>query len=290
MTYKYTATTSDEAILKQEVMRQWIETRAEELMVGKELVPVSMMSSLDLKMLYPKVTRFDPEEVAEGAQAGFQSFEWYEVTQSMKKEQTRVRVTDESKARMQADVQTRMSMEFAARGLAWSRDTDIFSVLTTGAATSESASVPWDDATADIIGDIAAGIDEILTSTYLTDADIKNIKIAVPMGLWGYLNTPVTTGTMNEVFWSDYIRNKYNIGLLFTRQLTTDALIVVNSPETASHVVYNGNDIPRTEVIRVPAVGEDYYFTHMYKTFIVPESEGGTTNHRIYIIEDVKSS
>lgn len=283
----FEATTSDKNILKKEILRQLIEVRAEELMIGKELVPIETMDALELKMTLPKVTRFDPEQIAEGAAAGYQMLEWFDTTQVMKKEQTRIKVTDEAKARMQADIQVRKSIEAAARGLAWSRDTDIFTTLAGGYSGTAAAADYWSSPDSDPAGDIAAGIDSILTNLYLTDSDLQNMKLAVPIGLWGYMNRPVTIGTMDKVFWSNYLEQMYKLKILYTRQLTTTAYLVINSPETASHIVYGGSAIPTSESGRLIGVGEEYVFTHYFKTFIMPEAENGTTNHRIYRITGV---
>lgn len=283
----FEATTSDKNILKKEILRQLIEVRAEELMIGKELVPIETMDALELKMTLPKVTRFDPEQIAEGAAAGYQMLEWFDTTQVMKKEQTRIKVTDEAKARMQADIQVRKSIEAAARGLAWSRDTDIFTTLAGGYSGTAAAADYWTSPDSDPAGDIAAGIDSILTNLYLTDSDLQNMKLAVPIGLWGYMNRPVTIGTMDKVFWSNYLEQMYKLKILYTRQLTTTAYLVINSPETASHIVYGGSAIPTSESGRLIGVGEEFVFTHYFKTFIMPEAENGTTNHRIYRITGV---
>lgn len=284
----YEATTSDKDILKKEILRQMIEVRAEELMVGKELVPIDMMDALELKMALPKVTRFDPEQIAEGALANYQMLEWFETVQVMKKEQTRIMVTDEAKARMQANIQTQKSIEAAARGLAWSRDTDIFLTLAAGAASSREAATKWTDDNSDPSMDISMALDEILSGTYLTDADLQNVKVAVPIGLWGYLHRPVATGTMDRMLWQNYIEDTFRVKFLFTRQLDDEALVVINSPETAMHVVYAGSNIPTAESGRLRGVGDEYVFTHYFKTFIMPESEGGSTNHRIFKITNIK--
>lgn len=285
----FEATTSDKDILKKEILRQLVEVRAEELMVGKELVPLETMDALELKMTLPKVTRFDPESIAEGAAAGYQLLEWFDTTQVMKKEQTRIKVTDEAKARMQADIQTRKSIEAAARGLAWSRDTDIFTTLATGYASTAAADEYWTSDDADPATDVAAAIDNVLTNTYLTDSDLQNMKLAVPIGLWGYLNKPVTLGSMDKVFWGDFLEKQYRLKIMYTRQLSQNAYLVINSPETASQISYGGSAIPRSEVGRILGVGDEYVFTHYFKTFIMPEAENGTTNHRIYMISGVKA-
>jgi len=283
----FETTTSDKNIFKAEVLRQRIEVRAEELMIGKDLIPVETMSALELKMILPKVTRFDPEEIAEGARAGYQMFEWFETTQVMKKSQTAIKVTDEAKARMQEDIQTRKSVEAAARGLAWQRDTDVFTTLATGYVSTAAADDAWTADDCDPAGDIAAAIDTMLTGMYITDADLQNMKLAVPIGCWGYMNRPVTIGTMDKVLWANYLQQNYRLQIVYTRQLSQDAYLVINSPETASQIVYGGADIPRSEVGRILGVGDEYVFTHYYKTFIMPEAENGTTNHRIYKISGV---
>lgn len=283
----FEATTSDKDILKKEILRQLIEVRAEELMIGKELIPIDTMDALELKMTLPKVTRFDPEQIAEGGLASYQMLEWFDTTQVMKKEQTRIKITDEAKARMQADIQTRKSIEAAARGLAWSRDTDIFTTLASGYVHTAAADAYWTSDDSEPAGDIAAAIDTMLTGIYMTDADLVNMKLAVPIGCWGYMNRPVTIGTMDKVMWANYLEQNYRLKILYTRQLTTDAYLVINSPETATQIVYGGSAIPTAESGRIRGIGEEYVFTHYFKTFIMPEAENGTTNHRIYKISGV---
>jgi hypothetical protein len=283
----FEATTSDKDILKKEILRQLIEVRAEELMVGKQLIPIDTMDALELKMTMPKLTRFDPTEVAEGALSPYNIFEWFDTTQVMKKEMTRIKVTDEAKARMQANIQISKSIEFAARGLAWSRDTDIFTTLASGYVHSGAADAAWTSDDAEPAGDIAAGIDTMLTGMYVNDSDLVNMNLVVPVGCWGYLNRPVTIGTMDKVMWNDYLTQKYRLNILYTRQIAQDAYLVINSPETATQIVYDGSDIPRAETGRIIGVGDEFVFTHYFKTFVMPETEGGTTNHRIYKITGV---
>lgn len=285
----FEATTSDKGILKQEVLRQVVYQRAEELMVFKAAVPLQNMDTLEFKMTLPKVTRFTPEEVAEGALANFQMMEWFETNGTMKKEQVRILVTDEAKARMQADIQIQKSIEAAARGLAWSKDTDIVTVLKAGAGDTHAAPYTWANAASqDITNDIATAIESILTNTYLTESDITNMNMFYPMGLWGHLQKPLGTSTPNQTM-VGYVNDKYRVNFIGTRQLSTEALLVINSPETAFHATYTGDSIPTAEEQRLPGVGNQYILTQYYKTFIMPEAENGTTNRRIYKITAVNS-
>lgn len=287
--YKYfEATTSDKGIIKPDLIKEIVFLRAEELMVGSQAVPITPMNGLELKMQLPKLTRFDPEEVAEGALSSYQMLEWFTATNTMKKEQVRVLVTDEAKARQQADIQTRTSMELAARGLAWSRDTDIFTTLGAGAGASGSATAVWDNSSAaDVLDDVAKAIQYILTNTYMTEQDMKSLKVFYPLGLTGHLAKPLGDGFFPGTTVRKFVEDQYNVTFIGTRQLTTTALLVVNSAEVARHIVYSGSDIPGAEYQRLPLQGDVYGLQQYYKTFIMPESENGTSNKGIYLITGV---
>lgn len=284
----FEATTSDKGILKQELMRRLVYLRAEELMVAKRLIPLSGMDALELKMTLPKVTRLDPQTVSEGALANYQMMEWFDISKTMRKEQVRILVTDESVARTQQDIQTRYSINAAARGLAWSKDTDIFTVLAAGAAASTSASAAWTASSTDVAADIAREIGAMLTNSYLTDQDIMGLNIAYPVKLFGYLKKPIEIGQMHQSI-AKYVGDEYQINFIPTRQLTTTAMVVLNSEETGLHVTYTGNAIPTAETQRLPGVGNQYILTQYFKTFVMPEAENGTTNSRIRIITGVCS-
>lgn len=283
-------TTSDAGILKTEVLRRIVYLRAEQLMVFKNALPMESMNALEIKLTMPKVTRFDAEQIAEGALSSYQMMSWFDTTGALHKEQIRVMVTDESKARMQADIQTRQSIEAAARGLAWSKDTDIKNTLVAGTGTSVAATEKWNTATAgsaDIAYDISAAMDYILSNTYLTEEDLNGMKIFYPAGLKGYLMRPLEAGFMPGQTIKGFAETNYGVTFYPTRQLTTSALIVLNSPETGMHITYNGSAIPTSETQRIVGVGDQYVLTQYFKTFIMPEEEGGTTNKRIYTITGV---
>lgn len=283
----FEATTSDKDILKRELLRRVVYERAEELMVFKDAIPMETMDALELKMTMPKVTRFDPEDIAEGALANYQMLEWFETSQTMKKQQVRLLITDEAKARMQGDIQMRKSIDAAANGLAWAKDTDIVTVLGAGAAHSNAATAHWHAASgADVALDIATGIDTILNDTYLTERDVQNINVFYPMEMYGYLKRPNGTSTPNQTM-VGYVQDQFSVKFIGTRQLSTTALMVINSPETAMHITYSGAAIPTAEEQRLPGVGNQYILTQYYKTFIMPEAEDGTTNHRVYKITGV---
>lgn len=281
------ATTSDKDILKAEILRRVVYKKAEELMTGKAAVNLEGMDALELKLTLPTSTRLDPQEISEGAKADLQHMEWFDVTQVMKKEQVRILVTDEARARMLSDIQTRYSINAAARGLAFSKDTDIFTTLAAGSAGSDAAGTAWNAASgADPARNIATTIGTILNNTVAMDSDVSSIVIFYPMRLYGFLKKPIEIGQMYQSI-ARFVEAEYQIGFIPTRQLTTSALVVMKSDETAMHVTYTGSSVPTAEQDRLAGVGDEYILTQYFKTFIVPEAEGGSTNNRIRTITGV---
>lgn len=287
-------TTSDANILKSEILRQIVYLRAEELMVFKNALPLETMNSLEIKLTMPKIRRFDAEEIAEGALSSYQMMTWFDVTAALHKEQIRVLVTDESKARMQADIQTRQSIEAAARGLAWSKDTDIKNCLNTGFGYEFSAGAKWNAGATStkMADDVSKAMENILTNTYLTESDLDQMNIFYPQGLVGYMMRPLEDGFFPNQTVKGFLEQNYGVHFFPTRQLTTTALVVLNSPETGMHITYSGSDIPTSETQRIIGTGEQYVLTQYFKSFVMPESEPATpstasTNERIVRINTV---
>lgn len=287
-------TTSDANILKTEVLRQIVYLRAEELMVFKNALPLESMNSLEIKLTMPKIRRFDAEQVAEGALSSYQMMTWFDVTAALHKEQIRVLVTDEAKARMQADIQTRQSIEAAARGLAWSKDTDIKNTLVSGAGYSFSAGAKWNagSTSTKMADDISKAMENILTNTYLTESDLDQLSVFYPQGLVGYMMRPLEDGFYPNQTVKGFLEQNYGVHFYPTRQLTTSALVVLNSPETGMHITYSGDAIPTSETQRILGTGEQYVLTQYFKTFIMPESQPATpstaaTNERVVEITTV---
>jgi len=281
-------TTSDKNIVKRDIIKKVVYKKAEEMLVGKNAIPLESSDALDLKFVIPKETSFTPSKVAEGARAKRKRLEWFEVSQYLEKYQTEVLITDEAKARQLEKLQTRKSLDAASRGMAIAKDKDIFTVLAAGAGKSQAAAACWDTANADPVGDIAKAIAYIMDNTVLLESELKNINVFYPACLFGHLTKLKEIENIHRSV-IDYMKAQWGIGFYPTRQLNDDALVVVNSPETAFHYTYTGADVPTSEEERIPGVGDNYIITQYFKTFIMPEKEGGTTNKRIYKITNVVS-
>lgn len=281
------ATTSDKNILKREIVKKVIYKKAEQMIVGANALLMESADALDLRFSLPKETAFTAEKSAEGARVKRSRLEWFEINKIMEKYQCDVLITDESKARQLEKNQTRQSMNAASRGMAIAKDADIFTVLAAGAGANGAATACWDDVTnSDPAADVSKAVASIMKNTTLLETELKNINVFYPAELFAYLTSLQEIENIHRSV-MDYMKSQWGIGFYPTRQLADDVLVVVKSEEAAFHYVYSGSDIPTSEEERITGVGDSYLITQYFKTFIVPEAEGGTTNNRIYKITNV---
>ncbi len=279
-------TTSDKNIVKREILKRVIYKKAERMLVGANAIPLENSDALDLKFTLPKQTEFKAEKVAEGARGTRKRLEWYEVQKYLEKYQTEVLITDEAKARSLEKLQTRKSIDAASRGLALAKDEEIFLTLSAGAGHSEAATGGWNSDPTNAVTDISKAISYIMDNTKVLETELKNMNVFYPAKLFGYLTQLTEIENMHRSV-MDYMKAQWGIGFYPTRQLDDVALVIVKSEETGFHYTYTGKDVPTSEEERIPGVGDNYIVTQYFKTFIMPETEGGTTNKLIYKVTNV---
>lgn len=298
MVYKFGVRTSDKDALKRDVIRKVLYTEAESMLEFGSAVNMQGIDQLEFGLTLPKIERLDPQEIEEGALGEFQKVDWFNVQTTMKKYQTRLMTTDEAKVRQQHEIQMQYSMTAVARGLAWAKDTEIKDSLIAASGKDISAGGKWDDpSAADIPGDIAEAIEYVLSNTYMTLADIQGAYLYYPAPIWAYMNQPANpsgitttkyiTNGMSPVEWS---QQKYGVTFIPTRQLSDEALLVYKTPETAMHLVYTGSQIPTVEEAREYGVGDMYYVTQYYRTYVLPNSASDLSkNNRIIRITNIET-
>lgn len=280
-------TTSDGDSLKADIARKLIDKKSDMMLVGKNAVMMENTAQLDIKLDIPELAYFPEETVAEGASAGFQNLDFFKVNQSMVKKEVGFNITYETKARGMEAFQTRMSIDRCSKGLSIGKDTEIFGTLSTGAGGSTAAADTWDGSSADPATDIANAIGKIMDNTEITDEEAKNIGVYYPANMWSQLAKPTE---VNNIILSlrNWAEKEYHVSFYATRRLTTDALVTAASMDSAIHLNYVGTDIPLT-IHKVDAEAERYLFKNYYKTFIIPEVEGGTTTSYIQKVTGVSS-
>ncbi len=281
-------TTSDKDIVKREIIKRVIYKKAERMLVGANAIPLENSDALDLKFSLPKQTEFKAEKVAEGSRGIRRQLKWYEVQKYLDKYQTEVLITDEAKARSLNKLQTRKSIDAASRGLALAKDEEIFLSLSAGAGHSEAAVGTWDTDPTNAVTDISKAIAYIMDNTKVLETELKNMNVFYPAKLFGYLTQLTEIENIHRSV-LDYMKAQWGIGFFPTRQLSDEALVVVKSEETGFHYTYTGKDVPTSEEERVPGVGDNYIVTQYFKTFVLPDTEGSTTNKLIYKITNVES-
>lgn len=281
MAMKYfEATTSDKDILRREVMRTLIYRQAEKMMVGTNACKMVNVNSLDLKFDLPKTTMITPDRVEEMSEADLQRIGFYQITTSLDKYQTKMLISDETKARQLEDAQVNMSLEQAAAGMAYQKDYEIFQVLSAASHHTVNVDTVWTDSTADIMVDVAEMIAKILDNTNITEAEIQNMGIYYPAKLFGYMSRPIQIGEIQMTL-KNWATREFNIKFFPTRQLTDTALAVLKSSDTAYHFTYTGGAVPLTEVTRKAGVGDEYTFTQYFKSKAIPYAQNQTTCKKI---------
>ncbi len=281
----FEVTTSDKAILKRDILRQLIYRQAETLFMGQHACVVQGIEALDIKFNIPKAVYFTANKIAQGAKGPKSILEFFDVSSSMDKYETGFVVTHEVKARQLEKNQINLSIDRCARGIAYSADVEIFDTLKTAKGDTTAAAQTWDNTAADPAGDIATAIGKMLDSTTILDTDISKIGVYFPAKQWGHLVKPQEIDNIrtNIKSWAE---RELQIVFHPTRQLTTQALVVLKSEETAFHLYYDGPAIPLS-FFETDSVGDQYTFHRYFKTVIIPDAENGTTTNRIQEITGV---
>lgn len=278
---------TDEDTLYAELLQKIILGMADEMLDFKEALTTVSTPRLDYRLTVAEQTALAPQEISEGGAADFQKTSWFDVTGSLRKYQTPIMITDESKARMQGDIQLQYTVRTAAQGLAEAKDSNIRTALATAAGNSFAAVSTWDDqVAADTAQDIAVAIQNILEDTNLPTSGIADIKLFYPVGLFGFLSKPMQVGEIQQSI-RKWVKDEFAISFIPTRQLTTTAMCVVKSDMSALHYIHDGSSIPYVENAREIGVGEKYLFTELFDTAIIPTVSGGTTNKYICTITGV---
>jgi len=276
----FEALKSEDMGLFRKLISTYVLRKADELLVGKQMIPVEDVNALDIIVSYPSASELVAQKVAEYGSADFQAVTWSDIKGSLDKYQVKVRVSDEAIKRRAAEVGVRRSIEAAANGIRRAEDNEIFAELLSYVGDTFATSGAWNGDTPKIGEDIAKAIESIYENT--NEDSFRNFVVAIPSPVYPHLIRSVVEGTDTTVL--DFMDEKFGIKLLPTKYLSTDALVVVNSEETAIHYRFTDEE---AEEARVPGVGYDYIINAYFKTFVIPDEP--SKNYRIVKITGVKA-
>ena len=270
-----------------DVLRRMVNIKSETMLEGTAATVMMPVEVLDVRFDIPNTTSFTPDKIAEGTKGSLKALDTFKVTSSLDKYSNVFTITHETVARGIADTQTTMSLNAAAKGLALQRNTNVFSALTTGIGDTIAAADVWSDTNglADPASDIANAIGSIGENTFLTPEEMSDITVFYPMSENAHLLKPMDVNGIVRTF-ADWAQGAYGVTLIPTRNLTTNALVVARSEQNAIHMDYTGNDVPLSFVTEDSA-GVTYEIMNYFKTVVLPDTDGGTTNNSIISITGV---
>lgn len=279
--------TSDVAVRK-EITKEILYKISNLLATGTKLIPVRNYSVLDVKFTYPDEGVAAEYPVPEGANSGETAVAWSNFGLSLQKAEARFTITDESVLRGIATEQNRRSFMRAAESLAKKKDGNILSTLYTGAGQSQTVSNAWDTNAGTAADDIVGAWGLLLKNSNITDAEMKKVWLVLPAEAFALVSKLQEISNINQRL-RDWLEQSFGISIVATRSadLGNNAIMVVNSEETATHGVLASSQIPLSEEERIPGVGDRFTIRQYFNTKVVPESSSVATTKRICKLDGV---
>ena len=286
---QFSATTSTGNIAAASVYKEVVFNMADTLLEWGETVNRRSTPGLDYRFTRQDTTSLPPQKKKSGSKADYSDVEFYDVAGSLETYQTALMFYDEVKARQIGNIQVTTSVEAAAIGIAQQKDQNISTAITAGAGQTVAATATWDDpVSADPAQDLAEAISDIMINTKMPTTMIPEIKVMYPVGLFGFLSKPVQVGEIQTSV-KNFAQDEWKMSFFPTRQLTTDAYVVVKTDQSAIFIEHDGSSLVPVEQYREPGVGDGYLFTQAFDTCLFPSAKGGSTNNYICKITDVNA-
>lgn len=282
--------TSDTAY-KKEIIKEVIYRASNLLAVGTQMIPVKPLDNLDVKFTYPGEAAAE-YPVPEGHITGVSNVEWPELGYSLKKGQSRFRITKEAKIRGQGDNQRQFSMRRCVEALAKIEDAEIIDAIIAaiGNTVTIAAGNEWDTDKGDPETDILAARQLIMHESNVTDAEIKNLGLLVGTNVSSQLLKLQLIGNVQQSI-ASYLKVAFGIAMFESRDtdLADAAYMMVMGKNTGEHGYYNGAAEDLVENYPIRGVGEEWLVTKFFKTKILPDVASGTTTKRLVKINNTKS-
>ena len=281
------ATTSTGNIAAAAVYKEVVFNMADTLLEWGQVVNKRTTPGLDYRFTRQDTTTLTPQKKKEGARADYKDVEFYDVAGSLEEYQTALMFYDEVKARQIGNIQVTTSVEAAAIGIAQQKDSNIATAIAAGAGQTVAAQSTWDDPVAsDPAQDLAEAISDIISNTNIPTTMIPEIKVMYPANLFGFLSKPVQIGEIQTSV-KNFAQDEWKMNFFPTRQLTTEAYVVLKTDQSAVFIEHDGSRLKPVEDYREPGVGDGYLFTQAFATCLFPATNGGSTNNYICKITGV---
>ena len=289
--FQHFETTTTDTILRraEQIVAEIMPNQVDQMLTFGNACQMGTSTQMDYRLKMPKYQLLSPTIRSEGARTRPQAQDWYYVYGHLSEFSTEIAITDESRGVEGNDLQIRSTIEAQAAGFAWEKENEMRDAIIAGAGSSDAASGPWDDPATDIARDLAEVIGDIFSNSFMMESDIRNIQIFFPAKLWTFLAKPLEIGQIQQSI-RTWAQQNFNINFWPTRALTTDAVVVLKGPRTVRHLTYTGPGMRSVEYERKAGVGDVFIYKQAYNTKVIPDADGGSTNQKIRVLEDVLST
>jgi hypothetical protein len=301
---KFGEATFDE-VVQLTIIREKIYQESALLSVGSNVVVTRQLDRLESQIFAPTEDAVQhtyplpPENVAPSARAKPVTYNVQSV--SLELGETRYFITDEAKLRGAADWLMRDSAKRAAEHIAASKDKHILENidLLDPAGNSVAAAAPWDSASSNPELDLSKAIDNIITNSNISNAQINasnTFGLVIPAAAFtGVTRLKLIRNIQQPV--RDFLQTEYKVKIFLSRKPTTesswavekDAFVVpLNDSDIGFLGTWDGGGIvPAQERNRVAGRGEDIITKQWYKWTSIPYPFSGSTNAKIAKITGV---
>ena len=282
-------------IQKAELAKTYIWRKSSELTPGLKMFNEESFPSIDAKWAFP--LEVDGEfPVPEGAVARRKRVSYVEFGASMEMAEFRYMVTDWAAARGLEAMTHRDMQRCGSEYIAKCQNRQIIDALYAGAgATGVTATDEWNSSSAieDIAGDITDAWNYIVDESNV-DPEDQPMYLVYPTLVAGQFKTLRSIENIQQNL-QKYLSSSLNLKFFPTRYyhasssigIQDDALLVVPGDNTLMHKVYNGSQMPMSEVERVFGRGKDFLIKKMFFSKVEPDTQADVTTDLICKISGV---
>lgn len=287
-------TTSDQ-VIKKDIIRRLMYTQANNLSVGTQIVGTETIDSLDIEFEYPgEMSAQYP--VAMDSVTERERISWNRFEMSLEQGQSRYFMTDSAKLRGVSNLQQRMTSRRSGEALARRKDENIIGTIKDAAISENEEAIPngeeWDQDTTDLVEEFRQMWEEILVNAPLSNLDVRNFSVVLPVRIWTQLNTLELINNVQQQM-KDYLGQTFGFSLWPTKlgmheddkvDLQNTAIMIIPGSETAIHgqlstSAASSAGVPLVETERAFGKGEDYLVKQWFNTGIMEHesAEAGKT-------------
>lgn len=299
--------TTEDDVLKKQVVREILYKQAGNLSVGTQIVGTDEFDVLDVQFNYPGEMSAE-YPVAQDSTTNRQRITWNEFDMSLRRGQSRYFITDSAKLRGVGDLQQNFTQRRSGEAMARRKDENILGTLADGAFSentqSYSAGGEWDNDDVDVVDRLHGMWTDILVNAPINNANVNEMAVVLPIEIWSELNQVELINNVQQQL-KDYLGQTFGFSLYPTKvgmkeddqiDLQDTVTMMIPGQDTALHGVLSEDaaddaGVPLVEEERVTGTGEEYLVNQWFNTTILEhESGSGGTSPRIATRTNVNSN